>query len=280
MDTSCPQFVLPESTVKHRRRPSDDVFREEAELARENRKDSGSHSGSDSGMGFSETASEHNINAVLPTQDDVINDDVMPDDVTNKRSSQVLDPRMYLEASYVQDEPKRKLNPSDYLNESTVSTDQLAKTTRTPENPNVYQNKPGTYRDYPSTSKDNRRKNSKKQHWEILEEPTPVLQSPKEILYAPSLQQAATPQSSEEIQYAPSLQMSADQRRSSFRSSRKLVSNLDAIEPMDNDPSLPSHDPNLIIHDPGTPSYPTNENIKIDSEVFKHFFFEIFRNLK
>ena len=27
MDTSCPQFVLPESTMKHRRRPSDDVVR-------------------------------------------------------------------------------------------------------------------------------------------------------------------------------------------------------------------------------------------------------------
>ena len=27
MDKSCPQCVLPESTVKHRRRPSDDVLR-------------------------------------------------------------------------------------------------------------------------------------------------------------------------------------------------------------------------------------------------------------
>lgn len=260
--------------MKHRRRPSDDVFREVAELAKDNGKDSGSHSGSDSGMGFSETASEHNINAVMPTQDDVIGD-VMPDDVTNKRSSQVLDPRMYLEESYVQNEPERKLNPSDYLNQSTVSTDQPTRTTRTPENPNVYQNKPETSRDYPSkssTSKDNRRKNSKKHHWEILEEPTPVRQSPKGVLYDPSLQQAATPQSPEEIQYAPSLQMSADQRRSSFRSSKHLVSNLDAMafqEPMDNDPSLPAHDPDLPMQDPSTPSYPSNENINIDSKVSK-----------
>ena len=267
LDTSCPQFVLPESVVKSRRRPSDDVFREEAELARNNGKDTRSNSGSDSGMGFSETASEHNINAVMPAHDDVT-DDVIPDDVNNKRSS--LDPKMYLEASYVENESQQKLNPSDYLSQSAVNNDQP-----TTGNPKVYQNEPS--RDKPSkasSSKDSRSKKSKKQYWEILDEPTPIPQSPKGILYAPSLQPATTPQSPEGIQYAPSLRTNADQRRSGFRSSRQLVSNTDPVdfqEPMDNDPSLPSHEPDLPIKDPVTPTCASNENINNDSEVILFF---------
>jgi hypothetical protein len=217
LDTSCPPFVCPESVVKNRRRPSDDVFRENVES---DRKDSGSHSGSDSGMGFSETASELNLQAVMPAVNDVISD-VAPGDITDKRSSQAMDPRMYLEASYQQDEPVRKLNPSDYLNQSTVTTEHPQ--TPVPESPKVSQDSPSK----PSPSK-----SLKKHYWEILEEP------------------ASIPQSPEGIQYAPSTQLSrADHKRSSFRDSKRSASVRPVEEPVNDDPEIPLNDPDLPIEE-------------------------------
>lgn len=224
----------PESAVKHRRRQSDDVFRDHTEHARDDGKDSGSHSGSDSGMGFSETASEHNLPAVIPIENDVTGG-VTADVITTKRTSQVLDPRMYLEASYTQDtqgESDRDLNPSDYLNQSTAIPQHSTKNTPIPENPKVYQNKPSTSKDHPS-------KSLKKHYWEILEEPTNIPQSPEEIQYAPSPQKRAT---------------LVDQKRLSFRGSKKVAS----IMPMND--SFMDNDPNVPIENPSSPNSPGNDD--------------------
>ena len=229
LDTSCPQFVCPG---------------EISEVVN-GRKDSGSHSGSDSGMGFSETASEHNLPAVMPTENDIIISDVMTDDIAAKRSSKAMDPKMYLEASYIQDESDRILNPLDYLSQSTVITD--PPTTLVPESSEVYQNKPGPSQHYPSkpsSSKDHPSKSLKKHYWEILEEP------------------ASIPQSPEGIQYAPSPRISrADQRRSSFRDSRRSFNLME--EPMNVDPNIPLQNADLPIMDPGVPKHPSDDDLHL-----------------
>lgn len=164
-----------------------------------------------------------------------------------KRSSKVLDPSRYLEESYNLEEHNRKLNPNDYLNESTVIHDQPTTTTSVPESPTVYPSKPTSSKDHPS-------KSLKKHYWEILEEPTPSAQSPKGILYAPSHQARAT---------------LADNKRSSFRDSRQLFSQLDVMmetmeEPMDYAPNVPPQDSRIQRH-------PSNDDLGsklLDSEVF------------
>ncbi|XP_028407657.1 uncharacterized protein LOC114530260 [Dendronephthya gigantea] len=232
LDTSCPQFVLPESTIKHRRRPSDDVFQKEGGLPRDDGLDTGSHSGSDSGMGFSETASEHNVPAVMAIDD--VAHDVITDDVTTKRSSKALDPRMYLEASYNHDLGEQKLNPSDYVEQSIVDgPDQSTTDVQIPDNTELYPNKPLSPHVHPS-------KILKKHDWEIMEEPTPALQSPKGILYAPSLQAETS---------------RAKEKRSSFRHSRQLASELDVMmnelqDPINEDPDVLDTDAPLLDHDP------------------------------
>ena len=234
LDTSCPPFARKDSALKHRRRPSDEVFRENIEFARDDKKDTGSHSGSDSGMGFSETASEQNIHAVLPIDDDVA-DDVMSNDIINKRSSQVLDPRMYLDATHDQDEHNRKLNPSDYLNQSTANSEQSTVTMSIPESPKKSQTT--HFEDYnstkPSTSSNHPSKSLKKHHWEVLEETTPIVDSPQGIEYGPALQSQLS---------------RANIRRSSFRKSKQLASVMPIEESMDNDPVLPQPDPEIPKH--------------------------------
>ena len=245
LDTSCPQLTSRTSVVKHRPRPSDDVFREVTEHAKNNRKDSGSHSGSDSGMGFSETASEHNLPAVLPSENDVTTG-VMTDDVTSKRCSQVLDPRMYLEASYNQDHRDQKLNPSDYLNQSTVVTEQP--TTTIHGNPKVYQSKSTSSQDHPSkpsTSKDHPSKSLKKHYWEILEEPTSNPQSPEGIQYAPSPQTRVT---------------RTGQKRSNFRDTKHLASIMPMEESVNDDLNIPIHNSNPPIEDPGVTGEETGDD--------------------
>lgn len=235
LDTSCPQFVPPESAVERRRRPSDDLFRVKDGPGRDDGLDTGSHSGSDSGMGFSETASEHNVPAVMAIEDDV----------TTKRFSKVLDPRMYLEASYNHDVPVQKLNPLDYVQQSILENpDQSTTDVQIPENTEVYPSTPLSPHDHPS-------KILKKHDWERIEETSPTPQSPKGILYAPSLQPQAT---------------RAKEKRSSFRHSRQLASELDVMmnelqdpiqensDILDNDTPLMDHDPQKHLSNDGVQS--------------------------
>lgn len=230
--------------MKHRRCPSDEVFHLNTQYDRNGREDSGSNSGSDSGMGFSETASEHNLPAVMPAEHDTIADDVSIDVV--KRSSQVLDPRMYLEESYSHDEPVRKLEPSDYLNESTAVIEKPS-TTSVCENPKILQSKPETTQHYPNNPSGYINLPSKmlsKHYWEVLEEPNPIPQSPDEIRYAPSHNETLS-----------------SQKRANFRENKKTASFMPMDEPMDYDPSNPLHDPNLPVADTGISKHPKIEDL-------------------
>lgn len=108
-----------DSVVK-RRRLSDITFQEKVEFAQE---DAGSISGSDSGMGFSETASEQNVAAILPPDDDVTHEVSYVTNVAGKRTSQIMNPSAYLDASYRLANGSKTLNPSHYLDESTHAQD-------------------------------------------------------------------------------------------------------------------------------------------------------------
>ena len=147
LDTTCPQFSPPEH-----RRASDDASRTSAllrrtssgaqqppgnayELAKDDGKDS--HS-SDSGMGFSETASDKNVPAVMSikmTRDDVIGcDDVAATEVNLRKrakieekqavaprplSASAMDPRRYLEDSRDSRNQRTTLDPSCYMGNDT-----------------------------------------------------------------------------------------------------------------------------------------------------------------
>ena len=144
LDTTCPQFLPPEH-----RRASYDAFRASAllrrtssgaqqppgnayELAKDDGKDTGSHS-SDSGMGFSETASDNNVPAVMSiktTRDDVIAcDDVAAPEVNRRKRAKIeekqavaprpltagaMDPRRYLEDSHDSRNQRTTLDPPCY----------------------------------------------------------------------------------------------------------------------------------------------------------------------
>ncbi|XP_046845451.1 uncharacterized protein LOC124439271 isoform X2 [Xenia sp. Carnegie-2017] len=194
-DSTMTQAAHFSDSVVKRRRLSDITFQEKVEFAQE---DAGSISGSDSGMGFSETASEQNVAAILPPDDDVTHEvSNYVNNAAGKRTSQIMNPSAYLDASYRLANGGKALNPSHYLDESThaqdvnkgqgnkFEVDNFSETLLFKED----QNLPKNQQDVTTTSHDHLIGNVRQRFGDVLDETNIIPEVPEDTTSLPPLKE-------------------------------------------------------------------------------------------